>query len=609
MASLFDQSTQYPLLIPLTTIGSHSACTLCFSEGSLHPNHALIEVTKGAFCITPFTRSTLIYVNGHKIKKHTLQDGDLIQLGDVYLTFTLFLSTVSSPLLQNSNDEIEHAKFELEAYRRLGSFSQQLASHTHRDELFEALLEELIKLTQADQGFVLSVRSNESALLKENIQVKEHLQVCASHLNEDHPLDEEETLMSDSVIQSVIRKQTPLLISHIHDLQNSPSQSMMSLGLCSVMCVPLLFQNEFLGLIYLGNHQPTHAFNQHMLEVLEIFSTQVAILIKNSLLRENLSQDNRRLRHALEDQRYGSIIGKSPIMQTLFHQIDLVADTEANVLIFGETGTGKELIARELHRRSKRKNGPFVAINCGAIPEGLIESELFGHVKGSFTGATQDKKGQFSNAHQGTLFLDEIGEMSMSLQVKLLRVLQEREVVPIGASHPHNIDIRLISATHVELLDAVHHHYFRQDLYYRINTIQLTTPPLRKRGDDILLLVKYLIQRFASQYKCPSKPLSKKAEMMVRKYAWPGNIRELENRVSQALILADGSEIFPQDLGLDQQMLVGHLKPLNEAKEAFAHEYIEQVLHLNRGNRTQTARDLGVDPRTIFRYLERGKTE
>ena len=374
---------------------------------------------------------------------------------------------------------------------------------------------------------------------------------------------------------------------------------------CSVMCVPLLFQCELLGLIYVGNHRPTYFFEVYDLKVLQIFSIQAATLLKNALMREALQVDNRRLKNVLEGRNFGSLIGASTAMKYVFNRVERLTATEINVLILGETGTGKELIAQELHHRSHRKDQPFVAINCGAIPHNLMESELFGHTKGAFTGAINDKEGSFMSAHKGTLFLDEIGEMPLQLQVKLLRVLQEREITPIGAHTPQPIDIRLICATHVNLKEAISEQRFRQDLYYRINTMTIDLPPLRERGSDVVLIARYLIQRFAEQYDRPIKPISKDAELALMKYSWPGNIRELENRVSQALILSDKSSLTPSDFNLSTEMITDSILPLVEAKERFVQEYIEHVLTLNCGNRTKTAKDLGVDPRTVFRYLER----
>jgi transcriptional regulator with PAS, ATPase and Fis domain len=284
--------------------------------------------------------------------------------------------------------------------------------------------------------------------------------------------------------------------------------------------------------------------------------------------------------------------------------VQKVASTDISVLITGETGTGKELIARELHRRSPRASGPFVTINCGAIPENLIESELFGHVRGAFTGAVASRAGKFQTADGGTLFLDEIGELPLNLQVKLLRALQERVVFRVGDSRPEKVDIRIVAATNRVLEDEIKRGSFREDLYYRLNVVNLWLPPLRERGDDVLIIAKALLSKYGDEMKSQVRGFNPTALAAIRKHGWPGNIRQLENRIKKALVLCDKTLLDAEDLDLGaeaQQPIV----PLEKAKEEYQRKYVLEVLERNNGNRTQTARDLGVDPRTIFRYLEK----
>jgi len=274
------------------------------------------------------------------------------------------------------------------------------------------------------------------------------------------------------------------------------------------------------------------------------------------------------------------------------------------VLITGETGTGKELIAREIHNRSVRAKGPFITINCGAIPENLLESELFGHVRGAFTGAVANKAGRFQAANGGTLFLDEIGEMPLALQVKLLRALQERVVTRVGDTHAEPVDIRVLAATNRDLEVEIKGGRFREDLYYRLNVVQIHLPPLRDRGDDIVVLARYMVGRYAPDYGNQVRGLTPQAVAAIKRHHWPGNIRELENRIKKAVVLADKALLGPEDLNLAPDDLPPIL-PLADAKDRFQREYINEILALNNGNRTKTARDLGVDPRTIFRHLEK----
>ncbi len=291
-------------------------------------------------------------------------------------------------------------------------------------------------------------------------------------------------------------------------------------------------------------------------------------------------------------------------MLEVFRKLTKVATTDISVLITGETGTGKELIAREIHRRSNRASGPFVVINCGAIPENLIESELFGHVKGAFTGAVASRPGKFQVADKGTLFLDEIGELPLNLQVKLLRALQERVVVRVGDSRPEKVDIRVVAATNRVLEEEIRTGRFREDLYYRLNVVNIWLPPLRERGDDVLIIAKALLSKYADELHSSVQGFTPAALAAIKKHQWPGNIRQLENRIKKALVLCERTLLSPEDLDLGQSS-DSPILPLEKAKEEFQRKYVLEVLERNNGNRTQTARDLGVDPRTIFRHLER----
>ncbi len=322
------------------------------------------------------------------------------------------------------------------------------------------------------------------------------------------------------------------------------------------------------------------------------------------MLLAALREDKAKLENELRDKRFGEIIGACPSIREVFRKLEKVASTDISVLITGDTGTGKELVAHEIHRRSSRDGGPFVTINCGAIPENLIESELFGHVKGAFTGAVMDRPGKFHVANGGTLFLDEIGELPLNLQVKLLRVLQERVVMRVGSSKPEKVDIRIVAATNRDLDEMVRTRTFREDLYYRLNVVNLWLPPLRERGDDVLIIAKMLLSKYAEQFNSPVKGFAPASIAAIKKYAWPGNIRQLQNRIKKGLVLCESKLLGPDDLDLGAAADIGIL-PLEKAREDFQRRYVLEVLERNNGNRTQTARDLGVDPRTIFRYLEK----
>jgi len=293
---------------------------------------------------------------------------------------------------------------------------------------------------------------------------------------------------------------------------------------------------------------------------------------------------------------------------------ETVAPTESTVLIQGESGTGKEVIARYIHQLSLRTDGSFQSINCGALPESLLESELFGHVKGSFTGAVKDKAGLFAAAAGGTFFLDEIGETTPATQVKLLRVLQQREVIPVGATDPMPIDVRLIAATNRDLEEAMRRATFRQDLYYRLNVIALHLPPLRDRQDDIPLLVEAFMKRLASTRDGGEKTISDSAKDVIASYPWPGNVRELENALERAWIMTPGNRIevdaLPDRVTVPTpSRLMDERSAPNPTLEAIERAYIMWVLNAENGNKTRAAESLGIDPSTLHRKLSRFGTD
>lgn len=310
-------------------------------------------------------------------------------------------------------------------------------------------------------------------------------------------------------------------------------------------------------------------------------------------------------REALEAQHdFSNLVGRAPNFLRVLDLAGRVSATEASVLITGESGTGKELIAEAIHRNSERKDGPFIKVNLGGISATLFESEMFGHVKGAFTGAIASRPGKFQQADGGTLFLDEVGELTPQLQVKLLRAIQERVVYRVGDSRPEKCDIRIIAATNRNLEEMIKTGEFREDLYYRLNVVNIWLPPLRERADDIFIIAKALLSKYADELGSQVRGYSPQALAAIKRYTWPGNIRQLENRIKKALVLCDKSLLGPEDMDLGPEAMEP-IVPLEKAKEDFQRRYVLEVLERNNGNRTQTARDLGVDPRTIFRYLEK----
>jgi two-component system response regulator GlrR len=312
--------------------------------------------------------------------------------------------------------------------------------------------------------------------------------------------------------------------------------------------------------------------------------------LEKALAQQRMSREIQRLK-LLVKELYGleNVAARSPKMQALLEQVARVAESDATICISGETGTGKEVIARVIHCNSKRARGAFIAINCGAIPESLFESELFGHVKGAFTSAHSAKRGLFQMAEGGTLFLDEIGEMPLNLQVKLLRAIQEREVLAVGAERPTKVNVRIITSTNKDLSAAVRAGAFREDLYYRIQVFPITVPPLRERRDDIPLLAQHFLQQSAQRMHKEIRGFLPAAMQKLMLYSWPGNVRELENAIEKVVVLTNQDMITPDLLPASAESTEGQVKPLTEAKEEFERNYLKEVLQITGGNISRAA--------------------
>jgi two-component system, NtrC family, response regulator len=334
---------------------------------------------------------------------------------------------------------------------------------------------------------------------------------------------------------------------------------------------------------------------------------ELKVVIGRVLKRLELEEESIQERNLAQHVSLEEIIGSSPAMQSVFATVRKVAETDVPVLILGESGTGKELIANAIHKRGARKKGPFVAINCAAIPETLLESELFGYEKGSFSGATAQRRGKFEYAKGGTLFLDEIGDLAPEMQVKLLRFLQEKVVERVGGREAIPVDTRVVAATNQDLQAAAKSGRFREDLYFRLAVVPLVVPPLRDRGDDVIELAHYLAKSYCKEMGKPLIRFSKPALDAMRRHSWPGNVRELQNRVQRALVLSDGKMISPAELDLSvtteaKESPQGSLK---EARQEFERDIIVRALKDNGGNISKTARSIGISRPTLYELMER----
>jgi transcriptional regulator with GAF, ATPase, and Fis domain len=602
-----DGTTRFVTLLKrITSVGKSQDNDIVLSDSEVDETALAIHFDGSRYTAGADKRFN---VNGKATSQHELKPDDVIALGDCTLTFSMENAPSATPALttkfsrSDSNNPDASTQEqpgipgrELAALRRLTAFSTRILESYDIDKILENLMDECIEVTRADKGFLILMESNQ-------------LRVKVARNIQKETIEDAVERVSDSIVAKVVSAQKALIIADaLDDPEFNSSESVVNLKLLSVLCAPLIHRGELFGVIYLGNDRLVNRFDQKSLDTLSIFASQASLLLQNALLVYDLKLENVSLKTRLEDQTYGDIVGACQGMKDVYKRIDKIAPTDISVLIIGDTGTGKELIAKEIHRRSPRVKGPFISINCGAIPENLLESEMFGHAKGAFTGAVATKLGRFQSAINGTLFLDEIGEMPLQLQVKLLRALQEKVVYKVGDNRPEAVDIRVVAATNKNLEEETRKGMFREDLYFRINVVTLKLPPLRERGDDIAVLAKFFLTRYAKEFSSKARGFTPSAVVAMKKYHWPGNIRELENRIKKAAVLADKPLMGPEDLDLRPENLPPILA-LAQAKEEFQKSYINEVLDRNNGNRTKTAKDLGVDPRTIFRHLEKLEAE
>ncbi|MEK7689473.1 MAG: sigma-54-dependent Fis family transcriptional regulator, partial [Bdellovibrionota bacterium] len=421
------------------------------------------------------------------------------------------------------------------------------------------------------------------------------------------------SLFSDTILQEAIRTRAPVHISNIVGHAWSGAESVIQARIFSAACFPLIVGDRVFGAAFLMTRTPGRSIRAEVLPELHLFATQAALLLASQIELTRARRENSKLRAMVTEWPSGLIFASSA-MSEVARKIEKLAPTPLSVLILGDTGAGKEVVAHELHERSPRAKKPFVALNCAAIPATLLESTLFGHERGAFTGAVRSQPGKFLLADGGTLFLDEIGDLPFELQAKLLRVLQERQIEPIGASRPVAIDIRVLAATHQDLDAAVKAGKFRQDLYFRLAGSTLKIPPLRDRQDDVAPLVRHFLKKLGSP-----KGLSPEAWTALEHHEWPGNVRELEQVITRAAMLSDGPDILVADLELPVakpassangvQTLGAALVEqssdlkLRDAQDAFTSAFVAQVLHRNSGNRTAAAHELGISERTLYRLL------
>ena len=398
----------------------------------------------------------------------------------------------------------------------------------------------------------------------------------------------------------------PLFLGRARPLKDRPEREM------AFVCVPVRLDNETIGALSAERpYGPDFEFDEDI-RILSILASLIAHVVRVGQFAEEekaLMDENRRLRRELADRyRPSNVVGNSREMEPVYEMIGQVAQSDATVLIRGESGTGKELIANAVHYGSRRSGAPFVRVNCAALPESLIESELFGHEKGSFSGAVQQKEGRFERASGGTIFLEEIGDLKNSVQLRLLRVLQEREFERVGGTKVLTADVRVVAATNRPLERDMEDGRFRADLYYRLNVFPIHVPPLRDRRTDIILLADHFIEKYSRRHDRSIVRLSTPAIDLLMAYHWPGNVRELENAIERAVLLADGKVIHARLLPPSLQMAKiddGRSGPLNVQLAVLEKELIVDALKMNKGNRAAAARQLGLTERIMGLRVEK----
>lgn len=509
-----------------------------------------------------------------------LKDGEIFFIKEV--SFTFFKDDLVKDEEQNLSEVV--------AYSRMLEFSRKIAEEKDIEKLLNTLLKEIIQLTKAEYGFLFLIEENKPA-----VKVKASTQ--DEHEWPNSPI-------SDSIVKKVIEQKKALVVSDaLNDREFKSSLSVINYRLTSIMCAPLICQGRVIGAIYVGNNSFVSAFDQKSLELMTIYSGQAALLVQNALHINALKKHTKSLQESLEQAKFGGMIGSCQGMQEIFSQVEKVSVTDVSVLIGGEYGTGKELIAQEIHNRSIRKNNAFVTLNCKAVSEDLLERELFGYVRGAFSGASKSQIGKFQKANNGTLLLLEIEHAPISIQTKLLATIKEQRVTKIGGSVSDHIDTRVLFTTLKDLASLVKQGKFLSELYYWLSVVRLYLPPLRERGNDILVIANYLMQKYSKIYGKEVSGLEEEAQNVLLNYHWPGNVRQLENIIRRAVVMCEYNKISAHDLAIKDKNDC-EIMPLSVAVDRFRERYISESLERNAGNRTKTANELGVDPRTIFRYLE-----
>jgi len=609
----------FPLAEDEVSIGREPCNQISLLDSLVSRRHCVIRRKGEEFQLEDLDSRNNTFVNNVPVKERLLVDGDQIRIGKSILVFqglsqepagvnaSVELDSVPTPggatVVLRKQDAIYlqparlHALGASERTVRdlnvLLNFSKSLNSVHGLAALQQKALEAILEISPADRAAIL--------LREEGAEGFTSVIGWDRRLGPNQPIQ-----VSQTILNQVMEENLAVLCNDVPgDETFREAESLLAPRVRAVLAVPLEVQDKILGALYLDTSSKGAAFDTALLQLVTALGNVAALAIENASHLERLGDENRRLHQELNIQH--SMVGESPPMREVYQFVSRVAARESTVLIQGESGTGKELVARAIHSNSARADRPFVAINCAAIVDTLLESELFGHEKGAFTGAVGQKKGKLEMAEGGTVFLDEIGELAAPLQAKLLRVLQEREFERVGGQRPIKLDIRLITATNVDLNEASRNGKFRQDLFYRLNVVAIEIPPLRKRAEDIPLLAAYFAARYSEKVKRRVAGISPKARACLLRYSWPGNVRELENAIERAVVLGSTELLLPEDLPdsiLEETASSGEPgSALHDGIREAKKKLIEQAIEQANGNYTEAAGILGVHPNHLFRLI------
>ncbi|NOJ92990.1 sigma 54-interacting transcriptional regulator [Corallococcus coralloides] len=553
---------------PVVSVGSEPACDVVLSAPGVKGSHALVFRDARGWTVSAASADCDVRVRGKRVELAPLEPGESFSVGRASLTLTASEAPV----------RVEPSSTPSRLLGVLTDFASRLLVQRPSSELLEAALRGIADVTSADVGFLVSVEGDRRQVLAATGSVPASAVV-------------------DSLVDQVVGSGAPVLVPDVAaEAALAEAPSIQALRLTSALVLPLRAGSAPLCAVYLGRRLGSAPFSARELEEAMALSSLAALLLATSRELTELRAQVDSLTQRIAAATFEGLIGESPAMRGLYRQVERLGPTSLQVLIQGETGTGKEEVARALHRRSGRR-GRLVAINCAALPESLIERELFGHVRGAFSGATSDRAGLVEAADGGTLFLDEIGDMPLSLQSRLLRVVQEHEVTRLGEHRPRRVDMRVVAATHQPLKALVARGAFREDLLFRLDEVRLEVPALRERGDDVLLIAHHVLKQQGAR----ARGFTQKAAEALRGHPFPGNVRELVSRVRRAAILASGELIGVEDLDLAAD--TAPLVPLDEARDAFVLRYVREAIARSGGSKKEAARALGIGVRSVFRYL------